>query len=313
MKNNKSPAISVVMGVYNAEKYIDQAIESVLDQTYGNFELLLLNDGSTDNSQSRLDYYAKLDKRCKVYSGENKGMVATLNQGIALARADIIFRMDNDDICRPQRFERQMHYLEDHPECVAVGSKALLIDSDGLPIIEMWDYTDHEKIDEANLSGVGSFMCHPAVAMRKDAILKVGGYHQEFHYAEDLDIFLRLAEVGILANIPEVLLEYRQHAESVGYARREAQFKATQLSVIEAKKRRGLPLNHESKSAGEESLFIPPSLSEIHLKWAWWALAGNNRQTAKKHAIKAFLENPFSLEPFRIFYSLYLRKFFSRV
>lgn len=311
MKNNKSPAISVVMGVYNAEKYIDQAIESILGQTYGDFELLLLNDGSTDNSQSRLEYYAKLDKRCKVYSGVNKGMVATLNQGIALAKADIIFRMDNDDICRPQRFERQMRYLEDHPECVAVGSKALLIDADGLPIIEMWDYTDHDKIDEANLSGVGSFICHPAVAMRKAAILKVGGYHQEFHYAEDLDIFLRLAEVGILANIPEVLLEYRQHVESVGYARREAQFKATHLSVIEAKKRRGLP--YESHSVCEESLFIPPSPSEIHLKWAWWALAGNNRQTAKKHAFKAFLENPFNLEVFRVFYSLYFRKIFSRV
>ncbi len=306
MKNNKLPAVTVVMGVYNAENYVDQAIESVLNQTYGDFELLLLNDGSTDNSLERLEHYAKLDSRCKVYSGENQGMVAMANKGVSLAKSDIIFRMDNDDICRPERLEKQVHYLSEHPECVAVGSKVLLIDPDGLPIMEMGGKTQHDEIDEENLSGGGSYLCHPAVAFRKEAILKVGGYRQEFHYAEDLDIFLRLAEVGKLASIPEVLLEYRQHVGSAGYAGAQKQINACRLAVLETKKRRGID-SHPS-IAGINNAFPPTkSLSDVHLKWAWWAFMANNRHTAKKYAFKVLFKNPFKLELMKLFYCLFFK------
>lgn len=302
MKSSKTPKISVVMSCYNSEKYLDQAIESILNQSYGDFELLLLNDGSTDKTLSRFEYYSQLDNRCRVYSSENQGIVAMVNKGISLAKADIIFRMDGDDVSRPDRFEKQMNYLEAHPKCVAVGAKALLIDSDGLPIKEMWDITDHKKIDEFHLTGIGSAMCNPVTAIRKEAILKVGGYRQECNYAEDYDLWLRLAEIGQLANLPEVLVEYRQHVQSVGYKHREAQLKATKLAVDESKKRRGLLID-----ATEEVPEPLPSLSDIHLKWAWWALMANNRQTAKKHGFKAFLKSPFSLEIANFFYSLYVR------
>ncbi len=304
MKNNKIPAISVVLCVYNGGKYLDQAVESVLAQTYVDFELLLLDDGSTDNSLERLEYYAKLDSRCRVFSGPNKGMVATLNQGIALAKADLIFRMDNDDVCRPTRFENQIRYLEAHPECVAVGAKVLLIDDEGLPIAEIWGEADHDKIDAVHLSGTGTYMCHPAIAVRKADILKIGGYRQECHYAEDLDLFLRLAEVGKLTNLPEVLLEYRQHVESVGYARRDEQIKATETAVSEAKIRRGLVTTTDSKVAEKSDVAVVQKLSDIYLKWAWWAFMANNRKTAKKYAFKALLRNPFKLQLVKLFYCL---------
>jgi glycosyltransferase involved in cell wall biosynthesis len=307
MKNNQMPAISVVLCVYNGGKYLDQAIESVLAQTYTDFELILLDDGSTDNSLERLEYYAKLDNRCRVFSGPNKGMVATLNQGIALAKADLIFRMDNDDVCMPSRFEKQIRYLKEHPECVAVSSKVLLIDAEGLPISEIWGETDHEKIDSVHMSGTGSYMCHPALAVRKADLLKVGGYREECHYAEDLDLFLRLAEIGKLTNLPEVLLEYRQHVESVGYARRDKQIKATDKAVSDAKIRRGLVTTTNSNVAEKSDVAVLQKLSDIYLKWAWWAFMANNRQTAKKYAFKALLQNPFKLQLVKLFYCLYFK------
>ena len=306
MKNNKLPAVSVVMGVYNAEKYVDQAIESVLNQTYADFELLLLNDGSTDNSLAHLEHYAKLDSRCKVYSGENQGMVAMANKGVSLAQADIIFRMDNDDVCRPERLEKQVRYLNEHPECVAVGSKVLLIDPDGLPIMEVGGNALHQEIDDANLSGGGSYLCHPAVAFRKEAILNVGGYRQEFHYAEDLDIFLSLAVVGKLANIPLVLIDYRQHFGSAGYAGAQKQIEACSLAVAEAKKRRGLD-DTPNLDAINNAFPAVKSISDIHLKWAWWAFMANNRITAKKYAFKVFFKSPFRLQLAKLFYCLYFK------
>lgn len=304
---NNTPSISVIMPIYNAEQYIDAAIESVINQTFADFELLLLNDGSTDGSLARLEHFAAIDSRCKIFSSENKGIVLTLNSGIELAQAEVICRMDADDICRPQRFEKQFQYLKDHPHCVAVGSKVLLIDSEGLPIINMFEFTEHDAIDMANLSESGSYMCHPATILRKYAILKVGGYRQDYHYAEDLDLFLRLAEVGKLSNLPEVLFEYRQHVKSVGYANRVLQFKATHLAVIDARKRRGIHVNMALNKADITEL-AAPTVKEIHMKWAWWALLGDHIITAKKHAFKAFIKNPLSLDLIKLFYCLYIKQ-----
>ena len=110
------PGASVILPVYNAGKYLEQSIESVLSQTYKNFELLLLDDGSTDGSKEVLEHYAIQDARCKVFSWPNQGLVKTLNEGIRLAKADIIFRMDADDVCIDSRFEKQIDYLSSvHP------------------------------------------------------------------------------------------------------------------------------------------------------------------------------------------------------
>ncbi|MDP3332522.1 MAG: glycosyltransferase family A protein, partial [Methylococcaceae bacterium] len=125
MSNCNKPAASVIFPVYNAGEYLDAAIESILSQTFKDFELLLLNDGSTDGSLSRLEYYASQDSRCKVFTSANRGLVGTLNEGIRLAAGDILFRMDQDDISLPDRFEKQMRYLAEHPECVLVGSRVL--------------------------------------------------------------------------------------------------------------------------------------------------------------------------------------------
>lgn len=292
---DNKPTISVVMPVYNGEQFIDEAIQSVIAQTFTDFELILIDDGSTDGSLARLEHYAKIDSRCIVHSWENKGIVASLNYGITLAKADIVCRMDSDDICMPQRFEKQLQYLNTHPECVAVGSEALLIDPEGYPICRMWTLHTHEEIDNSNMTGtVGSSMCHPSVAIRKSGLLTIGGYRHKFDFAEDYDLFLRLAEVGKLANIPEVLLKYRQHFSSIGHAKRKQQLLVTQKVLEETHVRRHLMLKNSFVAEAIEG-YEPPLIQDVHIKWAWWALGEKHYKTAIRHALKALILNPFKL------------------
>lgn len=272
-----------------------------LNQSFTDFELLLLNDGSTDGSSARLEHYAAIDSRCKLFTSTNSGIVATLNKGIVLARAEILIRMDSDDICLPSRFQIQVDYLEQHPECVAAGSKVLLIDSDGLPILQTGNLLTQNQIDKANMSATGSVIFHPAVAMRKSVVVAVGAYKPQFEHAEDLDLFLRMAEVGKLANIAEILLHYRQHAASVGYAKRESQVNATKVCVLEAYARRHLSPPSELVSPNLQTHFNTPDLFDIHSKWAWWALGGGYAKTARVHAWKAFLQNSFNLSNFKLY------------
>jgi len=290
----KKPAASVIFPVYNAGKYLDEAIESILAQTFTDFELLLLNDGSTDGSLKRLEYFAARDSRCKVHTSANRGLVGTLNEGVRLAQGDILFRMDQDDISHPERFEKQIRYLAEHPECVLVGSRVLLIDPDGMPIMEMGDRMVHEEIDEG-LSWGGAFVFHPAIAMRKSAVQQIGGYRAEYEYADDLDLFLRLAEVGRLTNLPDVLVRYRQHTSSMSYAGRDRQFKSILAATADARRRRNLDVNAVPEGMWSAKGAVS-TISDVHRKWAWWALASGNLATARKYAWKAFLKNPFNLE-----------------
>lgn len=291
------PVASVLLPVYNAGRYLVPAVESVLNQTFKNFEVLLLNDGSTDNSLQVLESFASRDRRCRVYSGPNRGYIAALNAGLKLAETGFIIRMDQDDISRPQRFEKQISFLRSHPECVAVGARALLIDADGMPIFEMPEHYTHEEIERALLSGRVGIM-HPSATIRTSAIKAIGGYRTDFPWAEDMDFFLRLAEVGQLANLPEVLLDYRQHLASIGYVHAEQQRASTRNAVLDACRRRGIA------RADVERNMAPAVLSQtrldIHRKWAWWALSAGNLRTARKHALRAIAHQPVSLDNWRL-------------
>jgi len=138
-------------------------------------------------------------------------------------------------------------------------------------------------------------MCHASVVIRREAIMSVGAYREDYRHAEDIDLFLRLAEVGTLANLPEVLYIYRQHLGSVGYAQRSEQANATRRAVEAAYKRRGLP-TRPRPSAPE----MPQSQADAHRKWAWWALMAGNVATARKHALKALIAEPFSSKSLKL-------------
>ena len=292
------PAISAITPVYNNAPYMREALDSILNQTFADFEYIAINDGSTDNSLEILEEYAQKDPRIRIDSHENKGYIATLNEGLGVARAEFIARMDADDVSLPDRFEKQMAYLRVHPECVVVGGRVLLIDSEGAPLREMCDETTHDEIDAAHLAGRGGTIVHPAMMARRSAIESIGKYSNAYPWAEDLDFFLRLAEVGRVANLPDVILRYRQHLSSIGYSKSELQQKSTIAVVRDTHLRRGLPVPSglNSKSIGLSSV------AQSYRKWAWWALGAGHVASARKHALRALRTEPLSVESWRTVY-----------
>jgi hypothetical protein len=207
-----TPKLSVAMSVYNGERFLGAAIESVLGQSFGDFEFLIVDDGSSDATASILQCYERADSRIRPIIRENRGLVASLNEMLVAARAPIIARMDADDICRPNRFDRQLAFLAEHPDHGVVGSWSEDMGEHGEPLFRTGaDHPiTHEDILEAIVEG-RHVICHPAAMYRRDIVMGVGGYHDAFRHCEDYDLWLRLASVTKLANIPERLVRYRRY------------------------------------------------------------------------------------------------------
>ena len=216
MTSPPAPAISVVMSVYNGERFLAEAIESVLGQSFGDFEFLILDDGSSDSTRDIISGYALIDARIRPIFRENRGLVASLNQLLAEARAPLVARMDADDICHPDRFDLQKRFLDTHADYGVVGTRCTDIDENGQP----WPVSavPHPLTHEGFLAAIERgepLLCHPSVLYRRKLVLGVGGYHAAFRHCEDLDLWLRLASVTRLGNCPEPLLRYRHYADQV--------------------------------------------------------------------------------------------------
>jgi glycosyltransferase involved in cell wall biosynthesis len=229
------------MPTYNAERYVARAIDSILAQTFADFEFIIVDDGSADRSLEIIRRYEGLDDRIRVLSRPNTGVVGAANDGLAMARGEVVARMDADDVSYPRRFERQVAFLDGHPDCVAVGARVRCIDSDGRPSNS--DYLaplTHAEIDARwHLLGVGGGIAHPTAMSRTAIVRRIGGY-RELCPAEDVDLFLRLAEQGELANLPEVLLDYRVHFEGISQKGRARGELNSCIAAAAAHGRRGL-------------------------------------------------------------------------
>jgi Glycosyl transferase family 2 len=228
--------ISVVLPVHDADAFLADAVMSVLAQTLRDFELIAIDDGSVDASAKILDQLAQQDGRIIVVHQANGGIVAALNRGLALAGGEFVARMDADDVACPERFARQTAFLDAHPDVAVVGSAVTLIDAHGKAIRDVRYPETPQAVAEFLRSG--SALAHPAVMMRRDAVIAAGGYRAAFEYAEDYDLWLRMEERYALANLPDRLLYYRQHAAklSVGYA--AEQRLATRIAQFAARCRR---------------------------------------------------------------------------
>jgi hypothetical protein len=278
------------MPVYNAESYVAEAIESVLAQTFRDFEFLIFDDGSTDRSLSIINNYAGQDGRVKVFAKPHYGYVPLLNEGARMARGHFIARMDADDISLPERFDRQVQFLLREPECVALGCDFLMIDPDGEPICRVECSASHEAIETDLLQGGLNVICHPASLIRKSVLLAIGGYSENYETIEDFDLWLRLAERGRLANLPELLFYYRQHHHSVNVWQYERQKDLADTIISEARCRRGLkPLEHTIWKN------VEPKPVWRHQHWARIAASSGYRKSALKHAIIAIGKRPLSL------------------
>ena len=202
-----SPSVSFVLPVYNAGEHLAAAVESVLTQTYRDFEVLAINDGSTDGSRDVLASFK--DDRLRILDQPNNGLVATLNRGIREARGPWIARMDSDDVCLPHRLQRQMAHLTANPDMALLGGYVATIDEQGELLADVVPFpVSHDELWQA--IGVRPWvMCHPAVVIRKQAAIEAGLYDPAYKHAEDTEFFARLMTKYRAANLPEVVLKYR--------------------------------------------------------------------------------------------------------
>jgi glycosyltransferase involved in cell wall biosynthesis len=207
------PPISVVMPVYNSAGVVGEAVESILRQTLRDFEFIIVDDGSSDATPQILSEYARRDSRIKLYTQENCGLIATLNRYCRIAPGKYIARMDADDISLPTRLEKQFRFLERHPEIGVLGTWIQDVDETRAPIIE-WPVPADPVVVRWFLF-FGNCIAHPSVMMRRDLLDRLGYYRPEAIHVEDYDLWIRAAEITMLANLPEVLVQYRISAASV--------------------------------------------------------------------------------------------------
>jgi glycosyltransferase involved in cell wall biosynthesis len=200
---NKEPFVSVVMSAYNAELYIEEAIQSILNQTFKNFEFIIIDDGSTDKSLDIIHSFQKSDRRIIVISRENRGLIESLNEGIRESRGKYIARMDADDIAMPIRIEEQILHMEGNENIVVCGSFVELFGAK--KEIRKYPVTDEEIRD---FFVFRSPFAHPATMIYAKAIKKKM-YNKKYIHAEDYKLWMELMSEGEMYNIPKVLLRYR--------------------------------------------------------------------------------------------------------
>ena len=208
-----NPLVSVLMPIYNGAADLRKALDSVLSQTFGDFEVIAINDGSKDDSAALLN--AVDDPRVRVIHQDNMGLAATLNRGLSMARGALIARQDQDDLSHPERFARQVSFLQSNPECVLLGTAAEIWIGD-----ERTDRAHDHPTEHALLVFDLLFnnpFVHSSVMMRRDAVLALGGYttDKDRQPPEDYELWSRLARHGRVANLPERLVVYREVPQSM--------------------------------------------------------------------------------------------------
>lgn len=286
-----APLISVVVPVHNAARYLVAALDSIRVQTERDFELIVVDDGSTDASLSLLRDFSRIEPRLRLISRANTGIVGALNDGLAIARGEFIARMDADDIALPRRFAAQVAYLRANHDCVAVGTDVFYTDPEGQRLVRHHPPLDHASIFTQLLEGNGGALIHPTLMLRRTDLVRLGGYRAEFNFIEDLDLYLRLAACGRLANLPEVTLLYRQHALSVNRTRGDRH--ALRCAIVNPHRRAAglgdLPATHFPHQRNR-------CRADWRRHWAYDAARGSQWNSALKNACLASLASPFDLK-----------------
>jgi glycosyltransferase involved in cell wall biosynthesis len=211
--------VSVLMPVFNGEKYLAEAIESILNQTYSDFEFIIINDGSTDGTVEILERYRRQDHRIKVFNQSNQGLVKSLNRGINLAQGDYVARMDQDDLSAPERLEVQTAVLRSHPEIGLVCSAARIIDHDGLPIrLHAPNFSPEHFFFFLNYKNC---IVHSSVLFRREIANLLGGYDESMLFIEDYEFWCRFSKVTRIYQLDQELVCWRQHASNISARNKE--------------------------------------------------------------------------------------------
>jgi len=215
LEKKGTPRVSVVMAVHNAIPFLEEAVESICNQTFRDFEFLIIDDGSTDGSGTWLETRAKKDERLRVFRREHAGLTKSLNFGLEQAQGELIARMDADDVSLSKRFEEQVKGFDEDSELVLLGCEVEFVAEDKTALGARNHPTTHAEIRRYLLSGAGGALTHPVVMFRTQAARNIGGFDESFTTTQDLDFFLRLTDTGKARNLHDTLLLWRQHERSV--------------------------------------------------------------------------------------------------
>ena len=301
----KNPKVTVLMSVYNGEKYLQEAIDSISGQTFKDFEFLIINDGSTDKTGEILKSYN--DPRIKIIDNEkNIGLTKSLNKGLKLARGEYIARQDADDISMPERLKKEVKFLEQNRNVGLVGTDYFMINEKGeaVHIVKCLNGCKElkAKLLEGNQFGHGSVM------LIRECIERVGTYREEFKFAQDYDFYLRIAEVYDVANIPKSLYKWRINIGSVSVKKKVLQDKYALLAIELAKERRQLGKD-ELQSLNKEEIdkLLDELISDTRIQdkrkiaegycfWSRVLFDGKDYKGAFKLLFKSFVSYPLNKE-----------------
>lgn len=230
-----SPRVSVLLPVRDGSAFLTIAVKSILAQTVSDLELVIIDDGSQDATPTILEGLAAADPRIRVLRQSPLGVAAALNAGLKESRAPFVARMDADDIAAPERLATQLEALTARPDVVALGSACRVIDDDGKLVGYRQPPIQPDQIRRILQSG--NCMIHPTMMMRRDPVLRAGGYRVAFRFCEDFDLWIRLSERYDLLNLPENLLDYREHHRQVTWQSLEERT-ITELAALALARRR---------------------------------------------------------------------------
>lgn len=220
MRAVMSDGVSVIMPAYNCAHFIHESIASILNQTHVQFELIIVDDGSHDDTARRAEVFEKMDPRVRVIRADHGGISATINRGVAAARFEWIAIMHGDDIALPQRLEKQLAAAKADPSVVAWGAFAQHINARGQRLsISYTGPTTHDEFRRIMANGDDVYVIHPTLFLRKSTLLQVGGYDSRFDGSEDLELEARLSLIGDVLALPEPLVLYRVHSSSMSMRR----------------------------------------------------------------------------------------------
>ena len=268
MKTVTNPLITVLMAVYNGGKYLKSSVQSVLNQTYKDFEFLIINDCSTDDSVKIIESFN--DKRIIVYNNEkNIGQTKSLNVGLKLARGKYVARMDADDMAFPMWLDKLVKYILEHPEYVAVSSYAAVIDGLGNPQRILKTSINFQQIIVSLF--FAKVMNHVGAVIKKEAIIEKGGYNENFITSQDYELWSSLIRTNYkVTNIPEVLVSIRVHKNSVGFIEesRKALLEVAEIITRTVNKMTNLTISCDEAIKLRLFYRFPSQLTIDEFKWA---------------------------------------------
>ena len=219
----KSPKISVLMSVYNGSRYLRESIESILNQTFDDFEFIIINDSSTDDTEEIIAEYGKKDDRIKLFKNEeNIGLTKSLNKGLKLAQGKYIARQDADDVSLPERFEKQVGVLDRHPEAVLVSCDIEVINSEGA-FVKKEERSCEPQWVSWYLMFYNHIGGHSQVIFRTQTAKELGGYSEVYRYSQDYEFWCRLVKAGDIIILPETLHQLRRHGKGITAEKRSEQ------------------------------------------------------------------------------------------